>query len=100
MEYNIKIKIDAEKALNKIDSVLARSTRSNNVLTTAEKKRLNIEFDKLSYVCNEQSAERIFEELAANWAINIVSRYDFDLCDKYMLILSNGLMNSFYYEYV
>lgn len=97
MEYNIKIKINVAKALNKIESVLALS---NKKLTIAEKRRLNIEYGNLLYVCNEQSAGRIFEELAAVWAIDIIHRNGLDLCGKHMLLLSNTLMNCFYYEYI
>lgn len=97
MEYNIKIKINVEKALNKIENTLALS---NKKLTIAEKRRLNIEFGKLSYVCNEQSAERIFEELAAVWTIDIIHRNGLDLRGKHMLLVSNALMNCFYYEYI
>lgn len=94
---NIKIKFDVEKAMNEIERVL---TLSKQKLTETEKKQLHKKLTNVIYICNEKSAERIFGELAAVWTIDIIQQNALDLCDKYMLILSNGLMNSLYYSYV
>lgn len=93
---NIEIKFDVEKAMNEIERVL---TLSKQKLTETE-KQLHKKMTDVIYICNEESAERIFGELAAIWTINIIQQNDLDLCDKYMLILSNGLMNSLYYSYI
>ena len=94
---NIEIKFNVEKAMNEIERVL---TLSKQKLNETEKKQLHEKMTDVIYICNEESAERIFGELAAVCTIDIIQQNNLDLCDKYMLILSNGLMNSLYYSYI
>ena len=94
---NIEIRFDVEKAMNEIERVL---TLSKQKLTETVKKQLHEKLTDVIYICNEESAERIFGELAAIWTIDIIQQNDLDLCDKHMLILSNGLMSSLYYSYI
>ena len=94
---NIKIKFDVEKAMNEVERVL---TLSKQKLAEIGKKQLRENLTDMVYICSEESSERIFGELAAVWTIDIIQQNDLDLCDKYMLILSNGLMNSLYYSYI